>query len=146
MEKRLKHERNKLFLRIILILLAVWLTVSLVFCGVRLSVEKVNVQNSELADLSVSKKLLTVGNGDFEARSRVLSDQTDFVYNEDGENSFDTHVVITDRKTNKVIADERGLYIDKIIEQTDEVNGLVHRMLSYSKLDSYQMKLNKAKL
>ncbi len=43
-------------------------------------------------------------------------------------------------------ADERGEYIDKIIEQTDEVNGLVHRMLSYSKLDSYQMKLNKTEL
>ena len=41
-------------------------------------------------------------------------------------------------------AEERGEYIDKIIEQTDEVNGLVHRMLSYSKLDSYRMKLNKS--
>ena len=31
MEKRLKRERNRLFLRVILILLAVWLTVSAVF-------------------------------------------------------------------------------------------------------------------
>ena len=38
---------------------------------------------------------------------------------------------------------ERDLYIDKIIEQTDEVNGLVHRMLTFSKLDSYKMTLNR---
>ena len=105
MEKRLKHERNKLFLRIIVIIFAVWLTVSSVFCGVRLSIEKVSVQNNELAELSVSKQLLTVGNGDFEAFSRILSDRMDFVYNQDGCNSFDSQVVFTNRKTNKVIAD-----------------------------------------
>ena len=40
MEKRMKRERNKLFLRILLILLAVWLTVSAVFVAVRLNVEE----------------------------------------------------------------------------------------------------------
>lgn len=39
--------------------------------------------------------------------------------------------------------EERELYLDKIIAQTDEVNSLVHRMLDYSKLDSYRMTLNK---
>ena len=38
---------------------------------------------------------------------------------------------------------ERELYLDKIIEQTDEVNSLVHRMLNFSKLDSYAMTLSK---
>lgn len=38
---------------------------------------------------------------------------------------------------------ERDSYLDKIIEQTDEVNALVHKMLSFSKLDSYNMTLNK---
>lgn len=38
---------------------------------------------------------------------------------------------------------ERCDYLDKIIEQTDQINGLVHRMLELSKLDSYKMTLNK---
>ena len=108
MEKRLKHERNKLFLRIIIILSAVWLMVSLVFCGVRLSVEKVNIQNSELAELSVSKQILTVGNGSLEAFSSVLSDQKDFTYKESGDNAFDTQAVFTDDRTDAVIADTAG--------------------------------------
>lgn len=108
MEKRLKHERNKLFLRIIIILSAVWLTVSLVFFGVRLSVEKVNIQNSELAELSVSKQLLTVGNGSLEAFSGVLNDQMDFIYKEGGDNAFDTQAVFTDNRTDAVIADTAG--------------------------------------
>ena len=61
MEKRLKRERNKLFLRVLLILLAVWLAVSAVFCAVRLNVEEMNVQNSELAKLSQFKKLVIYG-------------------------------------------------------------------------------------
>ena len=40
-------------------------------------------------------------------------------------------------------ADERGLYVDKIIEQTDEINGMVHNMLELSKLDSCAVTLNK---
>ena len=105
MEKRLKHERNKLFLRIIVILLAVWLTFSAVFCAVRLSVEKVNVQNIEQANLSDAKQLITVGNGGYDAFSSVLHDQMKFVYDEDGGKDFDSQVVFTDRDTNKVIAD-----------------------------------------
>ena len=39
--------------------------------------------------------------------------------------------------------DERGDYMDKIINQTDNINEMVHKMLNLSKLDSYMMKLNK---
>ena len=39
--------------------------------------------------------------------------------------------------------DERGDYLDKIINQTDNINEMVHKMLNLSKLDSYMMKLNK---
>ena len=80
MEQKLKRQRNRLFLRVILILLAVWLTVSAVFCAVRLSVETVNVQQQELANLSHATQLLTVGNGSAESFSRVFVDYSDFVY------------------------------------------------------------------
>ena len=39
-------------------------------------------------------------------------------------------------------AEERDSYLDRIIEQTDEINGMVHKMLNLSKLDSYRMTLN----
>ena len=40
---------------------------------------------------------------------------------------------------------ERNFYIDNIIEEADEINDLVQKMLNFSKLDSYSMKLNKTK-
>ena len=39
-------------------------------------------------------------------------------------------------------AGERDKYLDKIIEQTDTINDLVHKMLNLSKLDSYNVNLN----
>ena len=45
MEHRLKQQRNKLFLRITLILLVVWLAVSATYCVIRLRSEKTDMQN-----------------------------------------------------------------------------------------------------
>ncbi|MBQ9901201.1 MAG: HAMP domain-containing histidine kinase [Clostridia bacterium] len=39
---------------------------------------------------------------------------------------------------------ERDSYLDKIITQTEQINGLVHKMLNLSKLDSYSMTLNRS--
>ena len=109
MEKRLKRERNRLFLRVILILLAVWLTVSAVFCAVRLSVETVNVQQQELANLSHATQLLTVGNGSAESFSRVFVDYSDFVYDpKNPDPKFDSQMIFTNRTTGKVIADTKN--------------------------------------
>ena len=38
---------------------------------------------------------------------------------------------------------ERNFYLDNIIEEADEINDLVQKLLNFSKLDSYSMKLNK---
>ncbi len=38
---------------------------------------------------------------------------------------------------------ERDHYLERIIEQTDEINSLVHKMLNLSKLDSYKVTLNR---
>lgn len=106
MEKRLKKQRNKLFLRVILIMLAVWLLVSAVFCAVRLGVEKANVQSSELATLSYTKQLLTIENGTQDSVNLVFIENPDFVYDGSAEgNSFNSQFVFTDRKTGEVIAD-----------------------------------------
>lgn len=43
----------------------------------------------------------------------------------------------------KLDENKRDEYIDKIIEQSDQINDLVHRMLNLSKLDSYNLTLNK---
>ena len=40
--------------------------------------------------------------------------------------------------------DERELYLDKIIGQTEQINSLVHNMLNLSKLDSVGMTLNRS--
>lgn len=106
MEEKLKKQRNKLFLRIILIMLGVWLLVSVVFCAVRLEVEKVNVQNSGLATLSYTKQLLTIENGDQDSVNLVFIENSDFVYDKSkGENDFNSQFVFTDRKTGEVVAD-----------------------------------------
>ncbi|MEF2885325.1 MAG: hypothetical protein U0P28_09100, partial [Ruminococcus sp.] len=85
MEERLKRERNRLFLRIILILLAVWLTVSAVFCAVRLNTEKVNVQSSELSNLNQIKQLIIVGFNNLDVLKQFYI-----------EDSPDTQIIVTD--------------------------------------------------
>ena len=42
--------------------------------------------------------------------------------------------------------EKRDFYIDKILEQTDQINELVHRMLNLARLDSYKMVLNKSEI
>ena len=109
MEKRMKRERNKLFLRILLILLAVWLTVSAVFVAVRLNVEEMNVQNSELARLSQFKKLVILENGSYDAFNNAFVDFSDFVYDKKAEqHSFDSQMVITNRQTDEILVNTAG--------------------------------------
>lgn len=43
----------------------------------------------------------------------------------------------------KIDEDKRDEYVDKIIEQADQINDLVHRMLNLSKLDSYDLTISK---
>ena len=40
-------------------------------------------------------------------------------------------------------SDDRDSYLDKIILQTEQINGLVHKMLNLSKLDSFAMSLTR---
>ena len=106
MEEKLKKQRNKLLRRIILIMLAVWLAVSGVFCVVRLIIENTDVQKNELSNLSRATRLLTTTNGDFESVAQLFLDNSDFLFAGDGNQpSSNSQIVITDRQTNQVVAD-----------------------------------------
>ena len=94
MEERLKRDRNRLFFRIILILLAVWLTVSAVFCAVRLNMEKVNIQSKELSNLNQIKQLIIVGYNNLDFLKQLYL-----------EDSLGAQIVVTDIDTKQVIAD-----------------------------------------
>ena len=106
MEQRLKKERNRLILRVTLIMLAIWLTLSGVFCVVRLSNEKVDVQKNELADLSHFMQLMTVGSTD-DTVNRSLLEYTNPSEGQ-GKNVYNKQMIIIDRKTNRVISDTAG--------------------------------------
>ena len=130
MEQRLKKERNRLILRITLIMLAIWLTFSGVFCAVRLSNEKVNVQKNELADLSHFMQLMTVGSNG-ESANRALLEYTNPTGKEQGKGVHNRQMIIIDRKTSQVISDTAGgvgvlFYIKIRSEYSYDLVGLLY--------------------
>lgn len=104
MEKRLKKERNKLFLRVILIILAVWLTVSTVFFFVRLNIERINTQNREIENLSYKIYVLSRSSSDYDILSLAMNQNNDFL-NNDGTNNYNTHMIVIDTRLNSLVAD-----------------------------------------
>lgn len=104
MEKRLKKERGKLFRRVILILLAVWLISSAAFCVIRLNIEKANAQSRELSAFSNITQLLSEQRLGSDAINLSLLQYTDLVYDEDNP-VFDSHLRISDAKSGGVVLD-----------------------------------------
>ena len=109
MEERLKQRRNRLFLRVTLILLAVWLVLSATYCVIRLLGEKTNAQNRLLANVSYAKQYLS--------SHMVESSGKDYVYITDGnllefkdymERDDDSQIVVIDPETGDVLADTAG--------------------------------------
>ncbi len=82
MEKRLKKQRHRLCLRIILIMLAVWLAVSVLFCCVRVDLEKSELQKSETEKLSYSKQLLMADHGSGETVNLFFMNNPALMYDE----------------------------------------------------------------
>lgn len=109
MEERLKQRRNKLFLRVTLILLTVWLALSATYCVIRLLSEKTNAQNRLLANVSYAKQYLSA--------NMVASSRKDYVYITDGnllefkdyvERDDNSQIVVIDPETGDVLADTAG--------------------------------------
>ena len=106
MEHRLKQQRNKLFLRITLILLVVWLAVSATYCVIRLRSEKTDMQNHVNANFSYAKQYLSM--------EMVHNKQPDYVYITNGnllefkdmmERDYDSQLIVIDPETNETLAD-----------------------------------------
>ena len=104
MEKKLKKERGKLFRRVILILLAVWLAASAVFCVIRLSIEKANAQSRELSAFSIITQILSEQSLGNEAINFSFLQYTDLVYDED-KPVFDSHLRIYGEENGEVALD-----------------------------------------
>ena len=106
MEQRLKHQRNKLFLRITLILLVVWLAVSATYCVIRLRSEKTDMQNHVNANFSYAKQYFSI--------EMVHNKQHESVYITNGnllefkdmmERDYDSQLIVIDPETNQILAD-----------------------------------------
>ena len=131
--------------KIILIMLAVWLITSAVFCAVRLNMEKTNIQNRELTNLAHAKQVLIAGNGSFEAVNRAFLESTDFINdNNISGSSYNSQFIITDRITDKLIADTAGTIAVRFsVKQGDDSAFDVIGLLDY---DLIQNALSEAEL
>ena len=145
MKDRFKKQRNMLIQKIILIMLAVWLITSAVFCAVRLNMEKTNIQNRELTNLAHAKQVLIAGNGSFEAVNRAFLESTDFINNNNiSGSSYNSQFIITDRITDKLIADTAGTIAVRFsVKQGDDSAFDVIGLLDY---DLIQNALSEAEL
>ena len=146
MEKRLKKERNKLFLRVILIILAVWLTVSTVFFFVRLNIEKINTQNREIENLSYKIYVLSRSSSDYDILSLAMNQNNDFL-NNDGTNNYNTHMIVIDTRLNSLVADTaKSIMVNFGVKGEDyspEFMGLIGYDSFRKSLSDIQYKKNK---
>ncbi len=143
MERRLKKERNKLYLRITLIMLTVWLTVSIVFCTVFLNVKKYKIQSEELMNISTFTKFLSLVYNEMNHLDvdRSFLEKYDLVYDEQNEeNNYKTQLIISDKKANKVVVDTtKTVGVRFLLKGTDDYSPEAYGLINY---DSIRDKLN----
>lgn len=134
MEKQLKKERNRLFVRIILIMLAVWLIISAVFCAVRLNIEKTNTQNQLLESLSTKKKMLSIGSVDYDIIGQAIIRNGDFLGGNNESGNFDNHLIVTDTRLSALIADTAKSIVVKFGISDGEYSPEIIGLINYDKL------------
>ncbi len=109
MEQKLKRQRKKLFLRITLILLAVWVTLSFVYCAILIYSEKNSVQRKELEKLSHVTQSTDNAIFVYESYDYFFRNCRELLYDEKtGLRDWDTQVILKDRKTKEMLADSMG--------------------------------------
>lgn len=106
MEQRLKKQRNRLFLRIALIMLSVWLVTSAAYCAIRLHSEKATVQNRESASFATAQHQLSTNSvsPDHLTLDLLNSTNLDFVENELVRN-HESQYIISRYDSHKTVAD-----------------------------------------
>ena len=120
MEKRLKKQRNKLFLRVALILLAVWLAVSATYCVIRLHSEKTEMQNRVLSDMSRAKQIISISDRGVSTQSVIYLSTVNMISFKDiiGKD-YDSQLLVLDPDSQSVIADTAGKIIVTFSFKTD---------------------------
>lgn len=103
MEKKLKKQRNRLFIRVSLIMLAVWLAVTATYCAIRLYAEDSDVQTREFLSLSYAKQQLSNAIWRADSLGFVLIGNTNLLYSENQE--LDSQFIVTDSEKNEVVLD-----------------------------------------
>lgn len=134
MEKRLKKERNKLCRRIIIILFAVWVAVSALFCAIRLNMEKTNIQSRELAELSNKMQLLSLGNFDPDFIGQAITHNNDFIDEDDNPDKFDKQFSIMNSRLYYVVADTAKSIVVRYGIKGEDYNPKLIALLNYDKL------------
>ena len=100
MEQRLKKQRNRLFLKVSLILFAVWLVVSATYCVIRFYSEKSDVQSRELEFLSNVKQEVSNVVYRVDAVGFAFLGSANLF---DNNGKLDNQLIITDQKYNRVL-------------------------------------------
>ena len=106
MEQKLKKQRRRLILRVTLILAAVWLSISVTYCLVRLHSEKSDMRSQTFSNLSYAKQMLSVSELSSPSSSHVYLNHSNLLYFKDMvEENPHTQLVIVDPESKTVIAD-----------------------------------------
>ncbi len=106
MEQRLKKQRNRLFLRVTLILLAVWLVVSSAYCIILTYSEKNSVQNRMLSNLSYVKNRISEVAGRYDFINYVYLNISYLIYSDSNEErDWNSQVIVIDADSNEIIID-----------------------------------------
>ena len=109
MERRLKKQRNRLFLRVTLILLTVWIAVSATYCVIRLNSEKAELQSGTFSDLSYAKQMITLSeNGTLQSATMMLDDFNLVYFRDLMKDSTQLQIRVIDSSTGTEIADTSG--------------------------------------
>lgn len=126
MENRLKKERNRLFLRITLILLAAWIIVSAVVCVVRLNIEKTNSRNNEFTRIYDNKQMLVDRyKGYYQAR-QALIDIVNYPLEENEKDALNSQLVIISNKTYENVVDtSKAMCVDFSLKQEDSNSEII---------------------
>ncbi len=134
MEKKLKKERNKLCRRIVIILFAVWVAVSVLFCAARLSMEKINVQSRVLAELSEKTQLVSYGNFEPDFISEAITHNNDFIDKSNKPNKFDKQFTVINSRLYYVIADTAKSVVVRFGIKNNDYSPKFTVLLNYDKL------------
>ena len=106
MDKRLKQQRRRLFLRVTLILSAVWLAVSATYCAICLYNEKNGALDRHMALFSYAQQQL-YSNAELSESSRSvwLTDMSLVYFKEHIDKDGDSQIIVIDEKSGRMTAD-----------------------------------------